>query len=116
MHSGRDRPIWCVADLRLPDGLGLELLAETTPASDLEFIVVTGNAQRGHRGPRDAQRRDRLSHRSRSTLARLTGALANVARMRGLKRELSACARSCAGSAGSASWSARRRRCRRSTT
>jgi DNA-binding NtrC family response regulator len=81
-------PDLVVADLRLPDGLGLELLAETTPASDIEFIVVTGNASVDTAVR--AMRNGAIDYLTKPfDPARLTGALANVARMRGLKRELS---------------------------
>ena len=37
-------PDLVLVDLRLPDGHGLDLLAGGIPASDTEFVVVTGNA------------------------------------------------------------------------
>src|SRR5437867_1525372 len=37
-------PDLVLVDLRLPDGHGLELLTGGIPASDTEFVVVTGNA------------------------------------------------------------------------
>src|SRR6267143_398145 len=36
-------PDLVLVDLQLPDGHGLELLDDTHPASDTEFVVVTGN-------------------------------------------------------------------------
>jgi two-component system, NtrC family, response regulator HydG len=80
-------PDLVVADLRLPDGHGLELMAETLPASDTEFIVVTGNAS--VETAIRAMREGAIDYLTKPfDPARLTGALANVARTRGLKREL----------------------------
>jgi DNA-binding NtrC family response regulator len=81
-------PDLVVVDLRLPDGVGLELLAESPPQADIEFIVATGNAtvETAIR----AMRNGAIDYLTKPfDPARLTGALANVARMRGLKRELS---------------------------
>src|SRR5688572_23823451 len=81
-------PDLVVADLRLPDGHGLELLAGGIPASDTEFVVVTGNAsvETAIRAIREGA----LDYLPKPfEPAKLTGVLANVARTRGLKRELS---------------------------
>ncbi len=76
-----------LVDLELPDGNGLELLDEVGPASDIEFVVVTGNGtiDTAVRAMRDGV----LDYLAKPfDPARLTGVLANVARTRGLKREL----------------------------
>jgi DNA-binding NtrC family response regulator len=81
-------PDLVLVDLQLPDGNGLELLDETSPASDTEFVVVTGNGavETAVRAMRDGA----LDYLPKPfEPARLTGVLANVARTRGLKRELS---------------------------
>jgi DNA-binding NtrC family response regulator len=80
-------PDLVLVDLQLPDGNGLELLDDAHPASDTEFVVVTGN------GTVDtavgAMRDGALDYLLKPfDPARLTGVLANVARTRGLKREL----------------------------
>jgi two-component system response regulator AtoC len=77
-----------LVDLRLPDGHGLELVSESTPGSDTEFVVMTGNAtvETAIHAMRDGV----LDYLTQPfDPARLTGVLANVARTRGLKRELS---------------------------
>ncbi len=80
-------PDLVLVDLSLPDGHGLDLLAEGAPASDTEFVVVTGNAtvETAIRAIREGAI-DYLTKPFDPT--RLTGVLANVARTRGLKREL----------------------------
>jgi len=80
-------PDLVLVDLQLPDGHGLELLDDLSPASDTEFVVVTGNGSvdTAVRAMRDGA----LDYLPKPfDPARLTGVLANVARMRGLKREL----------------------------
>jgi ActR/RegA family two-component response regulator len=57
-------PDLVLVDLRLPDGHGLELLAEGIPAADTEFVVVTGNASVETADPRDPRRRARLHHQA----------------------------------------------------
>jgi len=80
-------PDLVLVDLRLPDGSGLELLADTAPASDTEFVVVTGNAS--VETAISAMRDGVIDYLTKPfDSARLTGVLANVARTRGLKREL----------------------------
>jgi two-component system response regulator AtoC len=82
-------PDLVLVDLQLPDGNGLELLDDTSPASDTEFVVVTGNGavETAVRAMRDGA----LDYLPKPfEPAKLTGVLANVARTRGLKRELSA--------------------------
>jgi DNA-binding NtrC family response regulator len=80
-------PDLVLVDLRLPDGHGLELLAEGAPASDTEFVVVTGNASVDT--AIRAIREGALDYLPKPfDPARLTGVLANVARTRGLKSEL----------------------------
>nr|AYM55755.1 hypothetical protein [uncultured bacterium] len=81
-------PDLVLVDLRLPDGHGLELLAGGIPASDTEFVVVTGNAsvETAIRAIREGA----IDYLTKPfDPARLTGVLANVARTRGLKTELS---------------------------
>ena len=81
-------PDLVLVDLQLPDGHGLELLDETHPASDTEFVVVTGNAS--VETAVHAMRDGALDYLTKPfEPAKLTGVLANVARTRGLKRELS---------------------------
>jgi two-component system, NtrC family, response regulator AtoC len=80
-------PDLVLVDLRLPDGHGLELLAEGIPAADTEFVVVTGNAsvETAIRAIREGA----LDYITKPfDPLRLTGVLANVARTRGLKSEL----------------------------
>ncbi|HKA13496.1 MAG TPA: sigma-54 dependent transcriptional regulator, partial [Myxococcota bacterium] len=80
-------PDLVLVDLRLPDGEGLELLADTAPAADTEFVVVTGNAS--VETAISAMRDGVIDYLTKPfDPARLTGVLANVARTRGLKREL----------------------------
>jgi two-component system, NtrC family, response regulator HydG len=80
-------PDLVLVDLRLPDGHGLELLAGGIPASDTEFVVVTGNAsvETAIRAIREGA----IDYLTKPfDPMRLTGVLANVARTRGLKTEL----------------------------
>lgn len=80
-------PDLVLVDLQLPDGHGLELLDDTHPAADTEFVVVTGNGtvDTAVRAMRDGA----LDYLTKPfDPARLTGILANVSRTRGLKREL----------------------------
>src|SRR5262245_41377871 len=80
-------PDLVLVDLRLPDGHGLELVSETTPGADTEFVVMTGNAS--VETAIHAMRDGVLDYLTKPfDPARLTGVLANVARTRGLKREL----------------------------
>ena len=80
-------PDLVLVDLQLPDGHGLELLDDTPPASDTEFVVVTGNG--AVETAVRAMREGALDYLPKPfDPARLTGVLANVARTRGLKREL----------------------------
>jgi DNA-binding NtrC family response regulator len=81
-------PDLVLVDLQLPDGHGLELLDDAHPAADTEFVVVTGNGtvDTAVRAMRDGA----LDYLPKPfDPAKLTGVLANVARTRGLKRELS---------------------------
>jgi DNA-binding NtrC family response regulator len=76
-----------LVDLRLPDGSGAELLSEASIASDIEFIVVTGNATIDT--AIEAIRDGALDYLTKPfERARLVSALANVTRMRRAKREL----------------------------
>jgi len=80
-------PDLVLVDLQLPDGHGLELLAESALASDTEFVVATGNAS--VETAIRAMRGGVLDYLTKPfDPARLTGVLANVARTRSLKREL----------------------------
>jgi DNA-binding NtrC family response regulator len=80
-------PDLVLVDLRLPDGHGLELVSETAPGADTEFVVMTGNAS--VETAIHAMRDGVLDYLTKPfDPARLTGVLANVARTRGLKREL----------------------------
>jgi two-component system, NtrC family, response regulator AtoC len=84
---GTASPDLVLVDLQLPDGHGLELLDDAAPASDTEFVVITGN------GSIDtavrAMREGVLDYLPKPfEAARLSGVLANVSRTRGLKREL----------------------------
>jgi DNA-binding NarL/FixJ family response regulator len=108
-------PDLVLVDLRLPDGHGLELLAEGIPASDTEFVVVTGKRERRDRGSARSARARSTTHQAVRS-ARLTGVLANVARTRGLKSELNGLRWQLRRLGRFGSSSARRRRCRRSTT
>jgi len=76
-----------LVDLRLPDGLGAELLGEAALASDTEFVVVTGNAS--VESAVEAMREGALDYLTKPfDPARLKSVLANMARTRSLKREL----------------------------
>ena len=80
-------PDLVIVDLRLPDGHGLELLKGGVPASDTEFVVVTGNAsvETAVRAIREGA----IDYLTKPfDPVRLTALLANVARTRGLKSEL----------------------------
>jgi DNA-binding NtrC family response regulator len=80
-------PDLVLVDLQLPDGHGLQLLDDAHPASDTEFVVVTGNGS--VETAVRAMREGALDYLPKPfDPARLTGVLANVARTRGLKREL----------------------------
>jgi DNA-binding NtrC family response regulator len=80
-------PDLVLVDLRLPDGHGLDLVSETMPGADTEFVVMTGNAS--VETAIHAMRDGVLDYLTKPfDPARLTGVLANVARTRGLKREL----------------------------
>ncbi len=76
-----------LVDLQLPDGQGVELLEESTLASDTEFVVVTGNAS--VESAVAAMRDGALDYLTKPfDRARLTSVLSNVARTRRLKHEL----------------------------
>jgi two-component system, NtrC family, response regulator HydG len=82
-----ESPDLVLVDLQLPDGHGLELLDDTLPASDTEFVVVTGNG--GVDTAVHAMREGALDYLAKPfDPAKVSGVLANVARTRGLKREL----------------------------
>jgi DNA-binding NtrC family response regulator len=77
-----------LVDLRLPDGNGLDLLAERTDMrTEPEFLVVTGNAT--VESAVDALREGALDYLTKPIdRARLKSALVHVARTRALKREV----------------------------
>ena len=76
-------------DLGLPDGDGLELLADEELSPDLEFIIVTGNAT--VESAVGALRDGALDYLTKPIdRARLKTVLTHVARTRSLKREVGA--------------------------
>ena len=76
-------------DLSLPDGDGLELLADEGLAERMEFVVMTGNA--AVESAIAALRKGALDYLPKPVdRSRLQTVLTNVARTRGLKREVSA--------------------------
>jgi DNA-binding NtrC family response regulator len=78
-----------LVDLQLPDGVGVELLEEATLASDVDFVVITGNASVDSAVA--AMREGALDYLTKPfEPMRLRSVLANVARTRGLKRQLQA--------------------------
>lgn len=76
-------------DLGLPDGDGLELLADEELSTELEFIIVTGNAT--VESAVEALRDGALDYLTKPIdRARLKTVLTHVARTRSLKREVGA--------------------------
>jgi DNA-binding NtrC family response regulator len=76
-----------LVDLKLPDGLGTELLSEASLASDTEFVVLTVNATIDTAV--EAIRDGALDYLTKPfERARLVSALTNVSRTRRTKREL----------------------------
>ena len=83
------RPDVVLLDLTLPDGDGLELLADEDPREFTEFVIMTGNAD--VESAIAALREGALDYLPKPVdRSRLQTSLANVARTRGLKREVSA--------------------------
>ena len=76
-------------DLKLPDGGGLELLEDAELAQRSEFVVMTGHADA--ESAISALRKGALDYLTKPVdRSRLRTILENVARTRGLKREVSA--------------------------
>jgi len=83
-----EAPDVVLLDLVLPDGDGLELLADTDLAAQTEFVVMTGHA--AMESAVAALREGALDYLAKPVdRSRLQTILTNVARTRGLKRELS---------------------------
>ena len=105
-----------LADLELPDGRGTDLIGERRDGADR---VRRRHGPCDHRlGGRGAARRraglpDEAAWTARACARRSRTSLRDRARSRPRSRR---CAASCASSAASAAWSARPRRCSRSTT
>jgi DNA-binding NtrC family response regulator len=81
-------PNLALVDLGLPDGSGLELLRQEEGAAPVEIVVITGNAT--VETAVEALREGALDYLVKPVdRARLRSVLANVARTRDLKREVS---------------------------
>ena len=81
-------PDLALVDLGLPDGSGLELLRQEEGAPSVEVVVITGNAT--VETAIEALRQGALDYLVKPVdRARLRSVLANVARTRDLKREVS---------------------------
>jgi len=87
--GGADSPDVVLLDLVLPDGDGLELLADAEITERTEFVVMTGHA--AVESAIAALRDGALDYLTKPVdRVRLKTILTNVARTRGLKREVNA--------------------------
>ncbi|HKK53835.1 MAG TPA: response regulator, partial [Myxococcota bacterium] len=81
-------PALVLLDLGLPDGNGLSLLEEAPSPSTTEFVLMTGNTE--FETALDALRAGAFDYLPKPVdRPRLRSILTNVARTRGLKREVS---------------------------